>query len=105
MRSGRNNLSLARAALRLRIAGRSYADIGRELGTSEQHALRLVREDLARLAPPKATADAKFLDRLRIGEIDDVERLFWEAHTRADDPTFLRGVQWCIDRRCELLGL
>jgi hypothetical protein len=52
-------------------------------------------------------------------KVDQLEREYWNTWERSckeveqddgttsffADPRFLTGVQWCIDRRCKLLGL
>jgi hypothetical protein len=39
--------------------------------------------------------------RVKAGEIETTER----KEGQTGDPRFLDGVQWCINKRCELLGL
>jgi len=36
---------------------------------------------------------------------DEDTRLAQEVHARDGNPSFLQGVQWCIDRRVKILGL
>ena len=47
-----------------------------------------------------------------LAKIDNVEREAWVAwttskgnQTPAGDPRFLQNVQWCIQKRCKILGL
>ena len=53
-----------------------------------------------------------------LARVDHLEREYWEAWERSvgeyrtkktedinGDPRYLSGVQWCINKRCELLGL
>ncbi len=55
-----------------------------------------------------------------LARVDHLEREYWEAWERSvgehrtktlkteeinGDPRYLSGIQWCINKRCELLGL
>jgi len=41
----------------------------------------------------------------REGDVARVEKVVTTAKGQAGDPRFLAGVQWCIDKRCKILGI
>lgn len=109
----RKTAQIARDRLRmsdLYLQGRLQADIASELGLSEATVSRdlkaLHKEWLAgsRIGFSKAKAR-------ELAKIDRLEREYWEAWKRsriegqAGDPRFLAGIQWCIERRCKIMGI
>lgn len=43
--------------------------------------------------------------RQRVGSEKQIIDAVVERETQSGDPAYLRGVQWCIEQRCKLLGL
>ena len=118
----------------LYLHGMTQAKIAERMGVSRvtiTHDLQVVQKQWRK----STTIDLDEAKRKELAKIDDLERTYWEAwevslgereqtlteqrntgeqaQTRASirkenrdgDPAFLAGVQWCIERRCKLLGL
>ena len=107
------------------------AEIGARLGMTQE----MVSYDLRALGREWIAAGLMDLTEHKASElarINELERTYWAAweqslgmkeisttgqtsggvahaqirkETREGNPAFLAGVQWCIDRRCKLLGL
>ena len=116
----------------LYLQGWLQADIATELGIDQSTVSRdlkaLHKEWLA-----SALVDIDKAKARELAEIDHLEREYWAAWMRscedvettrqegdpqatpsrvvqtrkgqAGDPRFLQGVQWCIERRCKILGI
>jgi len=115
----------------LYLRGWLQVDIAEKLGVDRSTVSRdlkaLHREWLA-----SALADFSEAKAQELAKIDDLEREYWRAWERscedaetvrkegttkildkivktakgqAGDPRFLSGVQWCLERRCKILGL
>ena len=118
----------------LYLHGMTQAKIAERMGVSRvqiTYDLQVVQKQWRK----STTIDLDEAKRKELAKIDDLERTYWEAwevslgereqtlteqrnmgeqaQTRASirkenrdgDPAFLAGVQWCIERRCKLLGL
>lgn len=109
----RKAAQIARDRLRmsdLYLQGQLQADIASELGLSEATVSRdlkvLHKEWLAGSQVGFSKARAR-----ELAKIDRLEREYWEAWKRsrtggqAGDPRFLTGIQWCIERRCKIMGI
>lgn len=116
------------------LAGRLQADIGDVLGLSQSTISRDLRA-LHKVWRKAALVDFNEAKARELGKVDRLEREYWEAWQRSrkdkeatltekidatassrtkaqirkegqvGDPRFLAGAQWCIERRCKLLGL
>ena len=108
------------------LQGEYQADIAADLGVS-QSTISADLKKLQRRWQASALVDLNAAKAQELAKIDNLEREYWEAWTRscadaetvvkkakeatqtikgqAGDPRFLAGVQWCIERRCKLLGL
>ena len=42
---------------------------------------------------------------ITIGELPSIQKVVILRKGQAGDPRFLQGVQWCIERRCKILGI
>ena len=126
----RDRLRIADMYLR----GRLQADIAEEVGLSEatvSRDLKVLHADWLR----SANVDYSEAKAGELAKIDALEREYWQAWRRsqedaetirkkatdvsgterkeliktakgqAGDPRFLNGVQWCIERRCKILGI
>lgn len=51
----------------------------------------------------KSKLDKKTVSSKRRGQEPDVEQTA-RAESNSGDPRFLQGIQWCITKRCEILG-
>lgn len=115
----------------LYLQGWIQADIAAELGISQP----TVSNDIAALQSDwlaSALIDFNEAKAAELAKIDRLEREYWQAWSRscenaesvtqegtadgvdkvkktskgqAGDPRFLQGVQWCIERRCKILGV
>lgn len=112
------------------LKGKTQAEIAVELGVSQQ----AISDDLKLLQKRWQAASLMDLDEAKareLAKIDELERVYWaewlvskqekqvtqtakkagraeamvRKETRDGNPAYLAGVQWCIDRRCKLLGL
>ena len=60
-----------------------------------------------------ALSDFNDAKSLELAKGDEMEREYWNSWTNSKtrneehcgDPRYLQGVQWCIHKRCEILGL
>jgi hypothetical protein len=119
---------------RLYLTGALQIDIGARLGLSQQqisYDLKAIRKEWLQ----SSLRDFDEARSQELAKIDHLETTYWDAWRRsvekreietskmvetaggqrmeaatrtelqAGDPRFLAGVQWCIDRRCKLLGL
>ena len=115
---------------RLYLAGVTQMEIAAQLGISQA----TVSRDLKFLQAEWQEARINDIDerkRQELAKIDNLELEYWDAWRRSQkdaevetvkvvnatiettnrtegqtgDPRFLAGVQWCINKRCELLGL
>jgi len=91
--------------------GKYQSEIGAFLGLSQQQISydlkvlekRWVKNSLHHITQGKARELAK---------IDHLEREYWQAWKDSDcpdngspgNPAYLSGVQWCINKRCQILG-
>jgi len=115
---------------RLYLQGKYQHEIAEVLGVCQQQ----VSYDLKAIQKQWQDIPSAKLDELKAKEltrIDNLERTYWEAweksqqpkeitssakvgekvkvgkrtEQRNGNPAYLSGVQWCIERRCKLLGL
>lgn len=112
-------------ALKLRQGGRTYLEIGAELGCSAPTALRCVQKSLGRLAKQN-TAEAQGLLALELARLDELYRAAYEVldavhpltsggsvvehegQVLTDHGPTLRAIDRLLrisERRCALLGL
>jgi hypothetical protein len=109
--SPHSNLSVVRIgrseragqALDLRKAGLTFKEIGRRMGFTEQHAHRLVTEELARLNARRAESAAA-VTRLELERLDALLAAVWPKALEGDLPCIDR-VLAVLARRARLLGL
>ena len=98
---------------------RTQKEIAAELGVSQA----TISNDLARLQAEWQETAQKDYDQaksLQLARIDQLEREYWSAWKQSlgenemdersktekrGNPRYLQGVQWCINKRCELLGI
>ena len=113
------------------LRGEPQTRIAETLDVSQQTVSNDLKE-LQRRWQASALVDLNAAKAQELAKIDNLEREYWEAWERscedagtvvkkakeggakeatqtikgqAGDPRFLTGVQWCIERRCKLLGL
>ena len=114
--------------------GERQADIAADLGVTQQQVSYDLKE-LQRRWQTSALANVDAARGRELSKIDNLEREYWAAWLRScedaetitqrsretadgprkeatkatkdqvGDPRFLQGVQWCIERRCKLLGI
>ena len=96
----------------LYLQGWIQADIAAELGISQQ----TVSNDLKALQVSwldSSLVDFNAAKSQELAKVDRLEREYWvawlysceDAEGQAGDPRFLAGVQWCIGKRCKILGI
>jgi hypothetical protein len=116
------------------LRGRLQAEIAEELGIAQSTVsrdLKALHEEWRQ----SALIDINEAKARELARIDELERTYWAAWERsredaeseakkaidsadgkryevqtqrkgqAGDPRFLQGVQWCIERRCKILGI
>ena len=115
----------------LYLQGWLQADIAAEVGVSQQ-TISLDLKALQRDWLASALIDFDEAKSHELAKVDRLEREYWQAWGRsredaetvrqegkkegvdkiiktakgqAGDPRFLVGVQWCIDKRCKILGI
>ena len=98
------------AALYLR--GMYQADIAARLNAREGITYSLtqptISRDLTAIRRAWLASSVRDFEQQRaieLAKIDNLEIVYWEAWQRSCDAKTLHGVQWCINRRCVLLGL
>jgi hypothetical protein len=90
-------------AVRLRLAGLTYAEVAAKLGVSEQRAWQLVRAEVQRLNRERKEAAAE-LQRLELERLDRLHAAFWDRALEGDlDAAGV--VLKVMARRARLLGL
>ena len=130
----RSSSELARDRRRisdLYLRGWLQADIAEEIGSSAATVCRDIKA-LQRDWLKSALIDFDKAKARELAKIDDLERVYHKAWVRscedaeterieggtkgpskktmtrkdqAGDPRFLTGIQWCIERRCKILGI
>lgn len=115
----------------LYLEGRLQVDIAREVGLSQSTVSNDLKA-LQRIWLKSSLIDINEAKAREIAEIDNLEREYYKAWHRsredaetlrqegdkegldkvtktskgqAGDPRFLSGIQWCIERRCKILGV
>ena len=113
------------------LQGRTQTDIAEEVGVDQS----TVSRDIAALQEAWRESSLVDIDEAKareLAKVDRLEREYWDAwerscedaetlrqegssekpskvvktsHPRNGDPAFLRGVQWCIERRCKIIGV
>jgi hypothetical protein len=94
---------IIKKALKLRLRGKSYADIGDELGVSSGQAWSYVTKELQKRIK-ETSEDASEIIRLEVERLDKILEAMWdkvEAGSLDHTETYLRVAQ----RRSKLLGL
>ncbi len=113
--------------------GRTQASIGQELGVSQQQVsydLKILQGRWQK----SAMMNMEAVKARELAKVDTLEREYWQAweaskgeqqrsvieksanadipararvwkENRNGDPRFLDGIQWCIERRCKILGI
>jgi len=51
------------------------------------------------------TSELQFQKLEELGKIDKMEDEYWTMWDKIKDPRYMQGIQWCITKRCDLLGL
>jgi hypothetical protein len=90
-------------ALELRKAGKTYREIGRALGYSEQRAHKLVTAELSRLNAQRVE-QAKEVTRLELERLDALWAGVWTQAKRGNGAAVDRALS-IMQRRARLLGL
>jgi hypothetical protein len=90
-------------ALELRKEGKTFAEIGRAMGFTEQRAHRVVTEELQRLNADRAEQAAE-VTRLELERLDGLWAGVWESAKGGDGPAIDRALA-IMARRARLLGL
>jgi hypothetical protein len=90
-------------ALGLRKQGKTFAEIGQELGYSEQRAHKVVTEELQRLNAERAEQAAE-VTRLELERLDALLAGVWQSAKGGDGPAIDRVLS-IMARRAKLLGL
>lgn len=91
-----------REALRLRLAGLTYAEIAERLGYSRPaSAYVAVQRALAKICPPE---DVAALRQLEIQRLDQLLQSRWEKALAGDDAALDRVLR-ILERKARLLGL
>lgn len=104
-----------RQAIAMRLAGADWDDIANRLGYASRGAACTDVTRAMEKAAAEATRDADVLRHIELARIDRIQVAYWmralggrEPGTEVvlpPDPDAAKVVQWCIDRRCKLLGL
>ncbi len=90
-------------ALRLRAAGKSYAEIARALGVNESTAWRLVKKEFDRLnAATRETAHE--VRRLELDRLDGLHEALWPSAKSGNTQAIFAALK-VMERRAKLLGL
>jgi len=90
-------------ALDLRKSGLTFRQIGERMGVTEQHAHRLVTQELARLNAKRAES-AEAVTRLEIERLDRLLAAVWEK-AMAGELAAIDRVLSIMARRAKLLGI
>jgi len=90
-------------ALRLRLAGKTYAEIGEALGVTEQGAHKIIMRVLKRLNE-KIVEDGMAVRRIEVERLDALLRVVWPKAQDGDLAAVDRILR-ISKRRSELLGL
>ena len=98
-----NELDRRLEALKLRIAGKTFREVGEALGVTEQRAHQLVTEELARLDVERSEARKEAL-RLELERLDALHAGVWEAAAEGDPEAIDRVIK-IMQRRAALRGL
>lgn len=98
----------------LYLHGRTQHQIAEAVNAARPYNItqQTISNDLARLRERWQERAARNIGEVvaeELRKIDALERTYLEAWQRSvqqqiGDPRFLQGVQWCINKRCELLG-
>jgi hypothetical protein len=90
-------------ALELRKQGKSFGQIGAEMGVSEQRAHALVTQELQRLNQHRSE-EAAAVCRLEVERLDEMFAGLWAQARQGDGPAIDRALA-IMARRAKLLGL
>lgn len=118
----------------LYLQGYQQAEIGKELGISQAQVSKDLAIVYSRWRE-SSIIDFDAAKQRELERIDEVERAYWQAwrdsrrdskktkklairagagetirgeeanETRSGNPEYLKGVQWCIEQRCKILGI
>jgi hypothetical protein len=93
----------------LYLRGKTQTEIAQTLGVTQQqisYDLKIVRKRWEESAV-REFAQRKSEELAKVDQLERTNWSGWEASWELNkpNPAFLRGVQWCIERRCALLGL
>ena len=93
------------------LKGYFQADIAKKLGVTQQQ----VSQDLKVIYKNWKNSAVRNFDELKDRElvkIDNLETTYWQAWegskkegSSVGDARFLQGIQWCVAKRCEILGV
>lgn len=94
---------------RLYCQGRTQAEIGKELGITQQQVCYDLK-DIQKQWLESSLVDIDTAKARELAKLDHVEREHWLAWARSQsegpgDARFLDGVLKCVVKRCEILGL
>ena len=90
-------------ALELRKAGKTFRQIGQEMGISEQRAHRIVTQELQRLNAKRAEQAAEVI-RLEMERLDTLLAGVWPEAKSGEGPAVDRALA-IMNRRSRLVGL
>lgn len=104
-----------RQAIAMALAGADWDTIADRLGYASRGAAHTDVTRAMEKAAAEAIRDADVLRHIELARLDRIQVAYWvralggrdpdTGITRPPDPDAARVVQWCIDRRCKLLGL
>jgi hypothetical protein len=90
-------------AMKLRERGLTYAEIGEQMGVSEQRAWKLVCKEFDRLNEKRSEKASDVL-RLELGRLDTMFSAVWDR-AQAGDLKAIAAALKIVERRAALLGL
>lgn len=103
-------------------ANRSQSDIAAELGISQPTVNRYLKE-MRQAWQKSALMDFDEAKKRELAKIDRLEEEYWTSWKKSlrdgeqngtgqsgksgcdGNPRFLQGIQWCINKRCAILGI
>ena len=104
-----------RQAIAMALAGADWDTIADRLGYASRGAAHTDVTRAMEKAAAEATRDADMLRHVELARIDRIQVAYWPralggrqpdgGAIAPPDPDAAKVVQWCIDRRCKLLGL
>jgi hypothetical protein len=91
--------------LEKRWRGASQVEVEQAKGEVLDETAQLKREYYDAWQRSCEDAETETKRQRQAGEGNEVKEMMKVTKAQAGDPRFLQGVQWCIERRCKLLGI